>query len=224
MKNTVIAYFAVLALTGLVTLSIQGASLLQKSDPRGALVLIIVVGGLLLTFLYGVIISRTARVKVQPPKAAKMPGVRTTATTSTADYDFSPAVVWSTIRPAEAAIVDGSNVAYAFTVPAIPDGPRERQCFFGRNGGISILEIIEEVPERLAVTQSIFPPDEDGASTKTVYRLEPTARGCSLTLESIVETPDFLMADQQAMQRFGDSYLEGLRVLLEQRKLGGALE
>jgi hypothetical protein len=223
-KNTVIAYFAVLALTGLVTLSVQGAALLQKSDPRGALLLIIVVGGLLSTFLYGVITSRTARVKVQPPKAATMPGVRTTTSTSTADYDFSPAAVWSIIRPAEAAIVGGSNVAYAFTVPAIPDGPRERQCFFGRNGSISILEIVEEVPERLAVTQSIFPPDENGASTKTVYRLEPTTKGCSLTLESIVETPDFLMVDQKAMQRFGDSYLEGLRVLLEQRKPEGTLE
>ncbi|ASN19244.1 hypothetical protein CGK93_05715 [Arthrobacter sp. YN] len=182
------------------------------------MVLALVVGGLLLTFLYGAIIGRKA--KALTARAAKAPGFRTTTATSTAEYQFSPALVWSVIRPAEAAIADGSDVAYAFTVPPIPDGPGERQCFFGRNGSVSMLEVLEEVPERLAVTQALFPPGD--VSTKTVYRLEPTGMGCRLTLETIVETPDFMIANEAEMQRFGDSYLSSLESLLEKRSLEDA--
>ena len=182
------------------------------------MVLVLVVGGLLLTFLYGALVGRKA--KALTVSAAKTPGFRTTTSTSTAEYQYSPALVWSTIRPAEAAIRDGSDVTHAFAVPAIPDGPGERQCFFGRNGSVSMIEVLEEVPERLAVTQSLFPPED--VSTKTVYRLEPTELGCRLTLETIVETPDFLIANQAEMQRFGDSYLGSLESLLEKRSLEDA--
>lgn len=214
-KNTVIAYFAILALCGLVTLSVLGASLLQKGDPRGTLVLSIVVAGLLVTFIYGVVIDRKA--KAQRAEVARAPAVRTTTSTSSAEYAYSPAAVWSAIRPAEAAIALDGDVAHAFTVPAIPDGPGERQCFFGRNGSIAMLEVLEEVPERLAVTQSLFPPGD--VSTRMEYRLEPTPVGCRLTIDTIMETPDYLTPDQVAMQGFSDSFLSDLEPLLQKRTL-----
>jgi hypothetical protein len=219
-KNIVIAYFAILALCGLVALSVLGASLLQKGDPRGTLVLIIVAAGLLVTFIYGAVIGRKA--EVQRPKVAKPPACRITTSTSSAEYAYPSAVVWSAIRPAEAAMETDSDVAHAFTVPAIPDGPGERQCFFGRNGSIAMLEVLEEVPERLAVTQSVFPPGE--VSTRMVYRLEPTPMGCRLTIESTMETPDYMTPNQEAMQDFSDSFLENLEHLLEKRMLESAHE
>ncbi|MFK0041136.1 hypothetical protein ACIQTW_14985 [Paenarthrobacter sp. NPDC090517] len=112
--------------------------------------------------------------------------------------------------------MEGSDVAHAFTVPAIPDGPGERQCFFGWNG-ISMIEIIEEVPERFAATQVLFPPGE--VSTKMVYRLEPTTLGCRLTIETIEEAPDYLTPNQAAMQQFSDSFLHNLEPLLQKRTL-----
>lgn len=213
-KNIVIAYFAILALSGLVTLSLLGASLLQNRDPLGVPVLAIVVSGLLLTFIHGAIADR--KVQAQRADAAKAHTFRATTTTSSAEYGYSPAVVWSAIRPAEAAM-EGNDVAHAFAVPAIPDGPGERQCFFGWNGSVSMIEVIEEVPERFAVTQVLFPPGD--VSTKMVYRLEPTTLGCRLTIETIEETPDYLTPNQAAMQQFSDSFLHNLEPLLQKRAL-----
>jgi len=218
-KNTVIAYFGFLALSGLVALSLLGASLLQNRDPLGIPVLVVVVSGLLLTFIHEVIADR--RAQAQRADAAKAPAFRTTATKSSAEYGYSPAVVWSAIRPSETAM-EGNDVAHAFTVPAIPDGPGERQCFFGWNGSVSMIEVIEEVPERFAVTQVLFPPDD--ISTKMVYRLEPTTLGCRLTIETIEEAPDYLSPNQAAMQQFSDSFLHTLEPLLQKRALEEARE
>lgn len=219
-KNIVIAYFGILALGGLVTLSVLGASLLQEGDPRGTLVLSFVVAGLLVTFIYGTVIDRKA--KVQRAEVAKAPTFKTTTSTSSAEYAYPPAVVWSAIRPAEAAIALDSSVAHAFTVPAIPDGPYERQCFFGWNGSISIIEVLEEVPEQLAVTQPLCPGGD--ALEKVVYRLDPTPVGCRLTIEASVETPDYLTPDQAVMQGYSDSFLENIEQLLQKRTLEGSRE
>ncbi|WP_454809850.1 hypothetical protein [Paenarthrobacter nitroguajacolicus] len=220
MKNTVIAYFGFLALSGLVALSLLGASLLQNRDPLGVPVLAIVVSGLLLTFIHEVVADR--RTQAQRADAAIAPDFRTTTTTSSAEYRYSPAAVWSAIRPAESAPALDSDVAHAFTVPAIPDGPRERQCFFGWNGSISIIEVLEEVPERLAVTQPLFPRGD--ALEKVVYRLDPTSVGCRLTVEASVEMPDYLAPNQAAMQEYSDSFLENIEQLLQKRALEEARE
>jgi len=202
-KNTLIAYFGILALAGLVSLSVLGASMLQKGNKLGVPVLVVVAAGLLLTFAYAVVTSRKA--ESQRPSAPKVPDLNIVTTTSSADFSYTPAVVWSAIRPAETAVEISSETAYAFSVPAIADGPPERQCFFGWNGSINVLEVLEEVPERLAVTQSLLP--SSGAPTKTVYRLESTPAGCRLTIETAIELPRDHIPNRALIQSYGDSYL-----------------
>lgn len=210
MKTTVITYGVLLAVSGLVTLSVLGASLLQHKDPRGIAVLALVVGGLLLTFAYALMSGRKSRAVANAEK--KPPASRIYSSSASAEYPHSASVVWALIRPAEAAVTLSDDVDHAFAVPAIPEGPGERQCFFLRNGQISIIEVLSEIPERLAVTQSLLPASD--ASTKMTYRLEPTPVGCRLTIETLIETPDYLIVDQQAIQKSGSEFVGKVAAVL----------
>jgi hypothetical protein len=211
-KNAVLTYFSVLALCGLVTLSVMGADLLQEKDPRGFAVLALVVGGLLLTLIFGV----THGAKSKPhTDSAKAPAFKSFTSTATAEYPHSTATVWALIRPAEAAVLLGDNVVQAVSVPGVTGGPGERQCFFLRNGQIDILEVIEELPGRLAVTQALFPPSP--VSQKTTYRLDDTSVGCRLTMEAYVEVPEYLSIDQQAVRDHIHSTVSRVGELLDAR-------
>ncbi len=215
-KNTVYAYFGLLVVAGLVSLTLLGASLLENGDNRGFPILAVLLAGLLLTFIHGAREDQRGRRESKVPAVASTCSI--TTTTSTAEYECEPAVVWSAIRPAEAAVALGVDVEHAFSVPAIEDGPRERQCFFLRSGQIHVIEIIEEIPERLAVTEPVLPPSDVGV--RTTYRLEPTATGCRLTLEERVEMPPGFAADEQAMRRQSEAFLAGLAEHLK----GGVVE
>ena len=206
MKNTVYAYFGLLVVAGLVSLTLLGASLLENGDNRGFPILAVLLAGLLLTFIVSAKEDRTARRESKVPAVAST--ISITTTTSTAEYRHEPAVVWAAIRPAEAAVALGVDVEHAFSVPAIEDGPGERQLFFHRNGQIHVIEIIEEIPERLAVTEPVLPPSDVGV--RTTYRLEPTATGCRLTLEERVEMPSGFAADEQAMRQHSEAFLVSL--------------
>lgn len=194
-KNAVLTYFSVLALCGLVTLTVMGADLVQEEDPRGFAVLALVVGGVLLTVIFVITYGAGSR---SGTASANAPTFKTYTSTATAEYKHSSSTVWALIRPAEAAVLLGDNVAQAVSVPGLPAGPGERQCFFLRNGEIHVLEVIEEIPGRLAVTQALFPPSP--VSQKTTYRLDATLGGCQLTVEEHVEVPDNLSIDHQAMK------------------------
>lgn len=211
-KTAVLTYISILALSGLVALSVLGAVLLQREDPRGIGVLALVVGGLLMTFVLAV----TQSIKTKPRKVmAHTPAFKTITNTTTAEYPHSPAAVWSLIKPAKSATLLSENVIQAVSVPGVPDGPRERQCFFLRNGQVHIIEVIEEIPGRLAVTQALFPPSP--VSQRTTYRLEPTAVGCRLTVEDCAEVPVDVSISQQATQDHRESFLARVRELLDAR-------
>lgn len=209
-KTAVFTYAVLLGVTGLVTLSVLGASLVQQKDPRGIAVLALVVGGLLLAFAYALISGRKSR--AVPNKGNKSPASRIYSSSASAEYPHSASLVWALIRPAEAAVTLSSDVDHAFAVPAMPGGPGERQCFFLRNGQISIIEVLSEIPERLAVTRSLLPPSE--ASMKMTYRLDPTPAGCRLTIETLIEAPDNLTIDQQGIQKSGSEFVGKVAAVL----------
>lgn len=218
MKSTVIGYFAVLALSGLVSLSVLGASMLQRNDNRGIPVLALVVGGLLLTFVQGVMLGR----KSKAGSAVGSPGDiarESTTTTVVASEDFahSPSAVWAVIRPAESSLSLEDGVYHALSVPAIPDGPGELQCFFHRNGYIGVLEVVEEVPEQLAVTRPRVPV---GPDMLTRYRLEGIGDGSRLTIESDLEVSGDFSLEGEECRRYWGSYFRRVNALLDQQAGG----
>ncbi|WP_314322896.1 hypothetical protein [Paenarthrobacter ilicis] len=214
MKNAVLTYFGLLAFSGLVALGVLGGRLLEDHDRRGLIPLAFVLGGMLLTLVYGIVRGR----RTAPlPAVPSGPEFITHSDSSTAEYAHSPADVWALIKPAEAAMAFGDQVIHAFSVPGIPDGPGERQCFFLGNGQIHIIEVVEEIPERLAVTEALFPtgPCEES----TTYRLEPTPLGCRFTYEVSVAVPRGFVIDAVALQDNAASFVARVGELLDRKNL-----
>lgn len=87
--------------------------------------------------------------------------------------------------------------------------------FFLRNGQIEVIEVIEEIPGRLAVTQALLPPSP--VSQRTTYRLDTTAVGCRLTVEDSAEVPVDFSIDQQTAKDHSESFLARVRELLDAR-------
>jgi len=192
--------------------------MLQRNDNRGIPVLALVVGGLLLTLVQGMMLGR----KSKAGGAVRSPGASAaepTTTTIAASEEFAhpPSAVWAVIRPAESSLSLEDGVYHAVSVPAIPDGPGELQCFFHRNGHIGVLEVVEEVPEQLAVTRPRVPV---GPDTLTRYRLEGTGRGSRLTIESDLEVSGDFTLEGEEYRRYWGSYLRRVNALLEQQAGG----
>lgn len=100
-------------------------------------------------------------------------------------YEHDAQTVWSLIRPAESAVLL-SDALRAFKVPGTPSGVGEQQCSIGRDGRVSIIEVIGEEGPWWATTRPIAASEMNSRST---YRLEPTSSGCTLTVGTIIEVP-----------------------------------
>lgn len=100
-------------------------------------------------------------------------------------YAHDAHTVWSLIRPAESAVLL-SDALRAFKVPGTPSGVGEQQCFIGRDGSVSIIEVIGEEGPWWATTRPIAPSE---MNTRSTYRLEPTSFGCTLTVGTVFEVP-----------------------------------
>lgn len=217
MKTTVIGYIAVLALAGLVSLSVLGASLLQRHDNRGIAVLGLVVGGLLLTFIYGLMVGRAARAAERRLRTAQSPVPQFTTMTikASADFAHSPSSVWALIRPAESSVGFVDGLYHAMSIPAVDGGPGELQCFFHRNGQIDAIEVLQEIPEQLAVIRSLLPAGRP--DTEMRYRLEETGRGSRLTIETDYEVPGDTATETDLGSGFWDSYFERIGAVLDRQ-------
>ena len=202
-----------MALAGMVSLSLQGASMLRKHDGSGYVVLALVVGGLVLAFVYGFTESRRGR--AERAAAIKPPLVRTVTVDTAAEFPHPSSAVWALIRPAESALTLTGGVYHAASVPAVDGGPGELQCFFSRNGHIGVIEVVEEIPEQLAVTRHLLPAG--GAAVLTTYRLEAMAEGAKLIVESEFELPENVAMDQDMWRRYWTHYFDKVRALLDQQ-------
>lgn len=95
----------------------------------------------------------------------------------------TPAEVWALIKPAEAAMFLEPTVVKAFQVPGTPKGVGEMQGFISHREGlehIHLIEIVEEIPEQLAVIRQVGSNDP---SARTTYRLTSDSTGTNLELE-----------------------------------------
>jgi len=213
-KRAVEIYAFFLQLAGFVVLGLFGVSESQRQDPRGVVVLILLLGGLVLTLLHFWDYHRRAR-NTQRFLAGKSFRARTFHTSASAEYAHAPAVVWALIRPAEVAIpVDGAT--QAFKVPGTPDGEGERQCFISADGQVSVIEVVKEVPFRLAVTKTICPPGQ--LSVEITYTLEPSTTGCKLTMETFIESPlTIVPAQQRAYRAHNEGFVDKVGHLLDRQ-------
>ena len=77
--------------------------MLRKHDGFGFVVLALVVGGLLLTFAYGLTVIRRGR--AEPTAAGKPPLFKTVTVDTVAEFPYEPSAVWAAIRPADSGLL-----------------------------------------------------------------------------------------------------------------------
>ncbi|MFE4198381.1 SRPBCC domain-containing protein [Paenarthrobacter sp. NPDC056912] len=203
MKNLLHALLGILLVAVLLLLGVFGVMRMRADDPSGVVALATGCAGLLAFLVYLGLPESEARARRRLTVREPLPE-QTSSTTVSAEYPYPPSAVWALIRPAEAALYFGDgDVIEASKVPGTPDGPGEQQRFVYRNGFVSVIEVVSEIPEHSAVTQRIEPPGD--ASFRTTYLLEPTAGGCRFTMETVVKAP--FAVNPGPVQEFGASFL-----------------
>ena len=129
--------------------------------------------------------KRAVRAVAEAQVAGVSGPTKTCSAHATEAYDYDAHTVWSLIRPAENAVLL-TDAQRAFTVPGTPTGVGEQQCFIGRDGSVSIVEIIGEESPWWATTRPVTPTQ---VNTRSTYKIEPTPTGCTLTMGIVIEVP-----------------------------------
>ena len=155
---------------------------------------------------------------VAEAQAAEASGLtKTYSAHAVAAYDYDARTVWSLIRPAENAVLL-TDSQRAFTVPGTPLGIGEQQCFIERDGSVSIVEIVGEESPWWATTRLVTPSE---MNTRSTYKIEPTATGCTLTIGIVMEVPvNAKLADdsQDWWERLTRPYLTRVGEVLSARQ------
>lgn len=105
------------------------------------------------------------------------------------DIFATPQETWSLIRPAENAVHLDPSTTRSFHVPGTPFGVGEIQGFISRLNGreyIAMIEVLEEVEGRYALTRSIGLDDD---AHRMAYILQETRSGTRLELRSTFTIP-----------------------------------
>ena len=136
---------------------------------------------------------------------------------ATEAFDYDAQTIWSLIRPAESAVLL-TDAQRAFTVPGTPTGVGEQQCFIGRDGTATIIEVIGEESPKWATTRPLAPGK---TNTRTSYTLEPTPTGCTLTMGMVIELKagsKFAHDPQDWWESHARSYLKRVKEVLSARQ------
>lgn len=135
---------------------------------------------------------------------------RTVRLLESADLRHDCARVWALITPAENAVtLSPTTIARAFRVPGTPEGVGEQQCFLGHDGSATVIEVVEYVGGRRAVTRTVSPPEP--VVSRTTYDLLPVGDGCRLTFGLDVDLPAGAMVDEQVWRSEARGYLARVR-------------
>lgn len=169
-----------LFLAGVIAISVVGYSFTKAGNPGLGHAITYGVASLIVLLLcvQWLLVLRRRRALRKHRQTVAAP-LKPFSIQETANYRHSVEAVWNLIRPAESAALLGDSQR-AFSVPGTPVGVGEQQCFIGRDGTTSILEVIAEEPPRWAATKIVSPADS--LDTRLTYRLDPTeTNGCVLT-------------------------------------------
>jgi len=128
----------------------------------------------------------------------------------------TPETVWSLIHPAENAPLLEPDVVRGYQVPGTPSGLGEQQAFIGLSGTTTVIEVVEYVERRQAVTNLISP--KPLVPIRNVLAVEPVSGGCILTFgeehdghSSQAMTPESITQWRQ----HAHSYLDRVRTTLD---------
>lgn len=187
MTNFVQILRGVLYIAGAAAIGAIGYIITQGGHPRlgNALTQGFIVLSLLLLCVQWLLFSKRRRA-LRKIRQAKSAPLRIFSTLETASYRHNVDAVWGLIRPAENAVLL-SDCERAFSVPGTPKGVGEQQCFIGRDGTTSIVEVIAEDAPHWAATRIVSPPGTP--EIRVTYRLEPTQAGCDFTYGMDFEAP-----------------------------------
>jgi hypothetical protein len=180
----------ILFAAGYLAIAVLASVISYYGKPELGLGIILTATAMSVTLLIAsAVVNRRHKRAVQSARnaetAAAAGHTKTYSAHASESYEHDARTVWSLIRPAESAVLL-SDAQRAFTVPGTPVGVGEQQCFIGRDGSVSILEVIGEESPWCATTRPISPGEINSRST---YRLEPTSTGCTLTLGTVIELP-----------------------------------
>ncbi|MGO4856875.1 hypothetical protein [Arthrobacter sp. 2MCAF14] len=207
---------------GFIAVCVLTAVISAFGKPELGLSILIVAStpALMLAVATGILNTRHKRA-VKAAQKAQAASASTPATTYSAQtiesFDHDPETVWALIRPAESAVLL-SDAQRAFTVPGTPTGVGEQQCAIGRDGTVSIIEVIGEESSRWAATRLVTP---DNTNSRPTYTLEPTPTGCTLTMGIVMELPAGFKFAQEPVQWWearARTYLKRVREFLSARQ------
>lgn len=178
----------ILFVAGFLAIGVLAFAISYYGKPEVGLSILVVASvlGLMQAVAAGVVNTRHKRAvkaaqEAQRGNSSAPPTIYSVQATEAFEYDAH--TVWSLIRPAENAALL-TDAQRAFTVPGTPAGVGEQQCFIGRDGTASIIEVIGEESPKWATTRPLAPGQ---ANTRTSYTLEPTPTGCTLTIGMVIE-------------------------------------
>ncbi len=212
----------ILFVGGFIAICVLAAVISAFGKPELGLSVLIVASALalMLAGATGIVNTRHKRA-VKAAQKAQAARASTPATTysaqTTETFDHDPETVWALIRPAESAVLL-SDAQRAFRVPGTPTGVGEQQCIIGRDGTVSIIEVIGEETPRWAATRSVTP---DKTNSRSTYTLEPTPTGCTMTMGIVMELPAGFKFAQDPVQWWearARTYLKRVKEVLSARQ------
>ncbi|MGO4591039.1 hypothetical protein [Paenarthrobacter sp. 2TAF44] len=212
----------ILFIAGYLSIAVLASVISYYGKPEMGLSIIVIASvlGLTLAVATGIVNLRHKR-GVKAAQEAQVVAASAPTTTYSAQateaFDHDAQTVWALIRTAESAVLL-SDAQRAFTVPGTPSGVGEQQCFIGRDGSVSIIEVIGEESPRWATTRPVTRGEMNSRST---YTLEPTPTGCTLTMAIVIELPagaKMIEDPQKWWESHARPYLNRVNEVLSARK------
>lgn len=212
----------ILFVAGFLAIAVLASEISYYGKPEVGLSIIVIASALALMQVVATAIVNTRHNRaVKAAQEAQRANASTPPTTyrvqATEAFDYDAQTVWSLIRPAESAVLL-TDAQRAFTVPGTPTGVGEQQCFIGRDGTASIIEVIGEESPKWATTRPLAPGK---TNTRTSYTLEPTPTGCTLTMGMVIELKagaKFAQDPQNWWESHARSYLKRVNEVLSARQ------
>jgi hypothetical protein len=212
----------ILFVAGFLAIAVLASEISYYGKPEVGLSIIVIACALALMQVVATAIVNTRHNRaVKAAQEAQRANASTPPTTysvqATEAFDHDAQTVWSLIRPAESAVLL-TDAQRAFTVPGTPTGVGEQQCFIGRDGTASIIEVIGEESPKWATTRPLAPGK---TNARTSYTLEPTPTGCTLTMGMVIELKagaKFAQDPQTWWESHARSYLKRVNEVLSARQ------
>jgi hypothetical protein len=201
----------------LLGIGLLGVTIALDQTGHGEAAITLVVTTLLGSLLIAVLAHHQRNgITVAAEKAAPQGPIRIHTIQEVIKLRHSPSKVWSLIVPAEHAPLLSPTISRAYQVPGTPKGVGEQQASTDLAGNTAVVEIIEYVEERRAVTKVVSPPMP--VPIRMTYSLEPLGEGCLFAYSQEYEAASNQVRsddDIRAWREYAQDYLGRVRSVLD---------